>query len=250
MVNENWYEGREPGGARDREDDYLDRVFPSGYVKIIRFLDSDAELGDFHERAPTPPLFPYDYKTRPSYLKCGIADGGSSHVSVIFAPTQAVIPGDPVRVEVTLTCITHSPGLRIVSVTLGVTVPGDEVKDLAPSPGNPLIKTVGTDVRRTDKTIRESSGGLVVGPVQFGEQEAGWSIKANSTGNIHGTILGQLSFTLGRQPREILSSCLVTAEMDNGQRITRRVESGASLWIRMGKSLPSFGGYFHQFFKY
>ncbi|KAH9167534.1 hypothetical protein EDB89DRAFT_1997199 [Lactarius sanguifluus] len=153
MVDENWYRGREPGGVD------IQRVFPSSYVGIKTFLDPDfqaavpgyfpAKIGpmslsekadaenvvaniQLDESEPAPPLPAFNYKTAPSYLRCDIADQGSSFVSVTFVPDQLVVPGDAVRVNVKLLCLAHDPRLRIVSVSLRVVVPDNEVRIVEP----------------------------------------------------------------------------------------------------------------------
>ncbi len=40
------------------------------------------------ESEPTPPLPAFNHETAPSYLKCDIADQGSSFVSITFTPTN------------------------------------------------------------------------------------------------------------------------------------------------------------------
>ncbi|KAI9447275.1 hypothetical protein BJY52DRAFT_1216311 [Lactarius psammicola] len=114
MRDENWYRGHMPGSMEDG-------WFPSSYVKIKKYLGPDFQAAPpgyfpmkwgnmpFSERAdaesvvsdiqldesePNPPLPAFDYKTAPTYLKCDIANEGSSFVSVILTPDQLVIPGD------------------------------------------------------------------------------------------------------------------------------------------------------------
>ncbi len=98
---------------------YLDPDFQAaapGYFRLKDGLMSrSSEMADaesvvanlrLNESEPTPPLPVFNYHTAPSYLKCDIADEGSSFVSVTFTPDQLVIPGDAVRVNVKL--LSHS----------------------------------------------------------------------------------------------------------------------------------------------
>src|SRR6266702_6629004 len=99
---------------------YLDPDFQAatpGYIPArdgtnLRFpsemVDVEGTVTDIRldESESTPPLPAFNYKTPPSYLKCDIADEGSSFVSVTFTPDQLVIPGDAVRVNVKL--LSHS----------------------------------------------------------------------------------------------------------------------------------------------
>ena len=80
-------------------------------------VDAESVLTNFRpdERGPTPPLPAFKYETDLAYFKCNIADEGSSFVSVTFT-------------QVKLLCLAHDPRLRIVSVSLRVIVPDNEVK--------------------------------------------------------------------------------------------------------------------------
>ncbi|KAH8981878.1 hypothetical protein EDB92DRAFT_1896123 [Lactarius akahatsu] len=280
MVDENWYGGREPG-LND-----IVRVFPSSHVKIKTYLDPrfqaaqpgyfrglelgpgmsciDSEKTDaesiaanvqLDESEPTPPLPAFKYKTAPSYFRCDIADQGSSFVSVTFIPDQLVIPGDTVRVNVKLLCLTHDPRLRIVSVSLRVVVPDNEVRSVEPqklSIGEGVVVVHRTDTANTGiaANVRLGSAGgdtsstKVITTQRTGEEaiardirgdvdrnNAVWSIKDNSAQGIRGNV-EELSFTLERQPGEILCICSVSAMMEDGSMITRHVRSGARSWIR------------------
>jgi hypothetical protein len=208
------------------------------------------------ESGSTPPLPAFNYKTAPTYFKCNIADQGSSFVSVTFTPDQLVIPGDAVRVKVKLLCLTHDPRLRIASVSLRVIVPDNEVRDVEPQ--NLSIGEGVVVVHRTDRANRDRTGELRLGTgrgeartteetvIQRSGEEAiycdirgdldnnnaVWSVKANGAQGIRGNV-EQLSFALGRQPREILYICSVSAMMDGESvPITRHVRSGARSWVR------------------
>src|SRR6266702_2566015 len=207
------------------------------------------------ESEPTPPLPAFNHKTPPSYLKCDIADQGSSFVSVTFTPDQLVIPGDAVHVHVKLLCLTHDPRLRIASVSLRVVVPDSEVRSVEPQKlliGEGVVVVHRTDranrdraaevrlgtarreTTRTEETITQRSGEEAISCDIRGDVDrnnAVWSIKANGTQGIRGSV-EQLSLTLWRPPREILCICSVSAMMDDGSMITRHVRSGARSWIR------------------
>ncbi|KAI9447001.1 hypothetical protein BJY52DRAFT_391703 [Lactarius psammicola] len=276
MKDENWYGGRVPGSG---ENGY----FPSSYVKIKRYLNPNfqaappgyfpAKSGNvpFSERAdaesvvsdiqldecePTPPLPAFNYNTAPTYLKCDIANEGSSFVSVIFTSDKLVIPGDVVHVNVTLRCLTHDPRLRISSVSLRVIVPNNEVRSVEPrrlliSEGvvvghrtdrangdrvaEPGLGMAWHETRRTEETITQRSGEEGISCDIRGDVDrnnAVWSIKTNGAQGIHGNV-EQLSFILGGPPREILCICSVSAMMDGESKpITRRVRSGAHSWVQ------------------
>ncbi|KAH9007989.1 hypothetical protein EDB83DRAFT_2323490 [Lactarius deliciosus] len=268
MVDENWYGGREPG-----EVDSVRRVFPSSYVKIKTFLDPDfqaavpgcfpAKIGpmSFSEKAdaenvvaniqldesePAPPLPAFNYETAPSYLRCDIADQGSSFVSVTFIPDQLVVPGDAVHVNVKLLCLAHDPRLRIVSVSLRVVVPDNEVRIVEPQKltiGEGVVVVHRTDTANTGiaANIRLGSAGgdtsstKVITTQRTGEEaisrdirgdvdrnNAVWSIKDNGAQGIRGNV-EELSFTLERQPGEFLCICSVSAMMEDGRMITRHI---------------------------
>ena len=202
------------------------------------------------ESEPTPPLpaFNFNYKTPSYFFKCEIADKGSSFVSVTF------IPGDEARVKVKLLCLTHDSRLRIVSVSLRVIVPDNEVRSVEPQ--KLLIDEGVVSVHRTDRANRDIEAELGLG-IKFGSARGGtkstkettiersgdeviscdirgdvdgtaavWSIKANGTLGIRGNV-EQLSFTLRRRPREILYFCSVSAMMEGKNTpITRHVTSG------------------------
>jgi hypothetical protein len=220
--------------------------------------DAESVLTNFRpdECGPTPPLPGFNHKTAPTYFKCNIADEGSSFVSVTFTPDQLVIPGDLVRVNVKLLCLTHDPRLRIASVSLRVIVPDNDVRSVEPR--NLLIGEGVVVVHRTDRANRDRAGELRLGTgraetrtteetiIQRSGEEAiycdirgdldnnnaVWSVKANGSQGIRGNV-EQLSFALGRPPREILYMCSVSAMMDGESvPITRHVRSGARSWVR------------------
>ena len=219
--------------------------------------DAESILTNFQpdESGPTPPLPVFKYETAPTYFKCDIADEGSSFVSVTFTPDQLVIPGD-VPVKVKLLCLTHDPRLRIASVSLRVMVPDNVVKWVEPrnlSIGEGVIVVHRTDrantdragelrlgmthaeIRRTQETTIQRSGEEAIYCDIRGDLDnnnAVWSVKANGSQGIRGT-LEQLSFALGKEPREILYMCSVSAMMDGESvPITRHFRSGARSWVR------------------
>ena len=220
--------------------------------------DADSVVTNFRqdESESTPPLPVFKYKTNPTYFKCDIADAGSSFVSVTFTPEQLVIPGDGVRVNAKLLCLAHDPRLRIASISLRVIVPDNYVRSV-----EPRVLSIGEGVvvvHRTDRTNRDRAGELRLGTsrgesrrteettIQRSGEEAifcdirgdldnnnaVWSIRANGTHGIRG-IMEQLSFTLGKQPRDILYICSVSAMMEGESvPITRHVRSGGRSWIK------------------
>ncbi len=229
-------------------------ILPSEKADAERVL-ADTQLD---EGKPTPPLPAFNYKTTPSSLTCNIADKEASFVSVTFTPDPLVIPGDAVRVNVELFCQleAHDPRLRITSVSLRVVVPDNEVRSVEPR--KLLINKGVVDVRRTDRADGNGTAELVFGPARVGtggtkettiersgeeaiyrviqggvvQNNAVLSIKDNSARGICNDV-EQLSFTLGRQPREILCICSVSAMVDGDSvPITRHVRSGARSWIR------------------
>jgi hypothetical protein len=243
----------------------LDFQDAAGYYPMTRGDISPSEKVDaesiltnirLDESGPTPPLPAFNYKTSPTYFKCDIADQGSSFVSVTFTPDQLVIPGDFVHVNVKLLCLTHDPRLRIASVSLRVIVPDNDVRIVEPR--NLSIGEGVVVVHRTDRANRDRAGEVRLGTgraetrtteetiIQLSGEEAiycdirgdldnnnaVWSVKANGSQGIRGNV-EQLSFALGRQPREILYICSVSAMMDGESvPITRHVRSGARSWVR------------------
>ena len=240
---------------------------PGHYDPVIRGdmsssekVDAESVLTNFRpeECGPTPPLPAFKYETDLAYFKCDIADEGSSFVSVTFTHDQLVIPGagDAVRIKVKLLCLAHDPRLRIVSVSLRVIVPDNEVKWVEPrnlSVGEGVVLVHRTDTANTARTgeltlgmghaeIRKTKGTTIQ---RSGEEaiyfdirgdldnnNAVWSVRANGAQGIRGTV-EQLSFALGRRPREFLYMCSVSAMMDGESvPITRHVKSGARSWIR------------------
>ncbi len=230
----------------------------SGNVSRSEKADAESVVTNtqLDESEPTPDLPAFNHKTAPTYLRCNIADEGSSFVSVTFTPDQLVIPGHVVRVNVKLLCLTHDPRLRIASVSLRVVVPDNQVRSVEPQ--KLLIDEGVMAVRRTDRTNRNDTAGLVLGPARLGtgvttdtaidrawddaisfdirggvdHNNAVWSIKDNGAQGIRGNV-EQLSFTLWEPPRQILCMCSVSAMMEGGSvPITRHVRSGARAWIR------------------
>ncbi len=99
---------------------------------------------------------------------------------------------------------------------------------------NLRVGTAGGETRRTEETITQRSGEEAISCDIRGDVDrnnAVWSIKANGAQGIRGNV-EQLTFTLGRPPREILCICSVSAMMDDGSMITRHVRSGARSWIQ------------------
>ena len=91
------------------------------------------------------------------------------------------------------------------------------------------------EIRKTKGTTIQRSGEEAIYFDIRGDLDnnnAVWSVKANGSQGIRGTV-EQLSFALGRQPREFLYMCSVSAMMDGESvPITRHVKSGARSWIR------------------
>ena len=237
---------------------YYPITIAQGHRPSEENADAESVLTNFRpdEYGPTPPLPAFKYEIAPTYFKCNIADEGSTFVSVTFTPDKLVIPGDAVPVKVKLLCLTHDPRLRIASVSLRVIVPDNEVKWVEPrnlSVGEGVVLVHRTDtantaragelrlgtghaeIRRTEETTIQRSGEEAIYFDIRGDLDnnnAVWSVKANGAQGIRGSV-EQLSFALGRQPREILYMCSVSAMMDGESvPITRHVRSGARSWIR------------------
>jgi hypothetical protein len=242
---------------------YFPAIKDTSDVVDAERVDAESVVTKFRpdEREPTPPLPAFVIKASPTYFKCEIADKGSSFVSVTFTPGDA----DAARVNVKLLCLTHDPRLRIVSVSLRVIVPDNDVRSVEPQKS--LIGEGVVSVHRTDRANRDMAAELGLG-IKFGNARgetrstketiiertgdeviscdirgdvdgntAVWSIKANGTLGIRGNV-EQLSFTLGSPPGEILYFCSVSAMMEGKSTpTTRHVTSGAQsrrLWFASG----------------
>jgi len=114
--------------------------FPSNFVSFklnklygpLELRESVQESISLREQSPRPKLPPFDYpKASPMDFFVKVADGGHTLVYISLEYNHISSPDDSTLVRVKLDC--KAAGVRrISSVSLHITIPGDEVVELEP----------------------------------------------------------------------------------------------------------------------
>jgi len=172
-----------------------------GDIQPSEALDAAAAIKTIalDEGKPIPALPAFHYPEANSlYFKLNFADNGASFVSVSLTYNRRAIPGEDVHVQVKLFSSVLYPSRRIASISLRITVPGNQVNNVEPRVWLGTWGQVNVTETETSQVTLDVTGTLKPFLDASAENKQKKSIKRSATETsrqeIHGAVEGKDAF--------------------------------------------------------